>query len=51
MGKSRGCLDISPSPQPSPLKGEGVLIHALRDAGLPDSTSILHRQLQLVGLP
>ncbi|MDO8631216.1 MAG: DUF2079 domain-containing protein [Phycisphaerales bacterium] len=29
-GKIRGYLDVSPSPQPSPLKGEGVLKHALR---------------------
>ena len=28
-GKTRGYLNISPSPQPSPLKGEGVLKHAL----------------------
>jgi hypothetical protein len=41
-GKTRGCLDVSPSPQPSPFKGEGALKHALepamesaRNAGLP----------------
>ncbi len=27
-GKIRGYLDVSPSPQPSPLKGEGVLKYA-----------------------